>query len=472
MSKTRRSQPNALVRLATRVGLGVLMLAVAGGLYFALYSTRPQVETVDPEQARPIANVFRVEPVEVQHQWLGYGTAEPLVSADVPARVTATVESIPDDIEPGRTVTAGQILVRLDPSDFERQLEIAQQRIAEIDAALAQLEIEQARLRESLELEDADVALAQTEYDRQLEFRQRDVNNPQDVDNAQRILINAQRARLQTRQALDLIEPRRQSLQAQRASQQSQVQIAELNRKRTTIVSPIDGVIQSLAVEVGENLTAGQPEPVARVVALDRIEVPLALPASARGDVRVGDRVLLEPTGAGLTAAAPSGWTTQVDRIAPEADATTRTFTVFAVIDTQDGESSPPQPGAFLRGRVFVNQVEPRLIVPRSAIRAGRLQVVEDDVLISRSVEVDFHVVGRFPRFGLAEDQWAVLAEGVVEPGALVLANAATRRADGTAVQTRRPGGLHEDATASDPASESAEPKALEKPLPGAEGAT
>ena len=435
------SRSNQSLRFASRVGLGVLILGVAVGVYFFLYQTRPQVSTTDPEAARPIANVFRAQRVDIQQQWHGYGTAEALTSADVPSRVTATVESIPDEIEPGRRVRQGQVLVQLDDADFQRQVEIAQQRIAEIDALLKQLDVEANRLRDRLALEDSEVAIAQTDYDRQVNLRDRNVVNEQNVDTANRSLINSKRARLQTQEAIDLIDPRRQSLQAQRASQLSQVNLAELNQQRTTITSPIDGVIQSLSVEVGENLTAGQIEPVARIVSLRRIEVPLSLPASARSDVQVGDRLVLRPTGALSSTLLFPGWATEIARIAPEADAATRTFTVFAVLEQAGDEIRLPPPGMFLQGTVYADTQAPRVLVPRSAIRAGRIQIVEGGLLVSRAAPVAFYISGEHPETGLADDQWAVLEESALEPGTLVLVNAASQRPDGTAVQPRLPDG-------------------------------
>ncbi|MEM7625776.1 MAG: efflux RND transporter periplasmic adaptor subunit [Planctomycetota bacterium] len=429
-----------ILAIATRVGVAVLMLVVAGLIYFALYSTKPEVEVIDPEANRPSIVVFRAEAVPVQRQWRGYGTADALDSADVPARVTATVDFIPNDIRAGSPVAHGQLLVQLDASDFTRQLDIATQRIAEIEAAIAQLDVEDGLMQERLALEDSNVAIAQTEYDRQLRFQQRDVATQQDVDAAQRNLINAKRSRLQLQEASELISPRRRSLQAQKASQQSQVNLAELNQQRASITSPIAGVLQSIDVEVGENLQAGQS--VARVVSLDHIEVPIQLPAAARRSVAVGDAVELRPTNPQSSNGNPHGttvWTTTVNRVAPEQNAATRTFTVFAepaVGGTSTGTvaGSLPNPGMFLEATVSAARVEPRFVVPRSAVRAGRVQVVEDGKLVSRAVDVDFNLSGHQPVFGLRDDQWAVINDGVLREGDLVVANASINYADGTEV--------------------------------------
>jgi len=427
-------QANRLIALATRLGVAALMIAAAAVVFFVLRSTKPQIQHTNPAAHKTTVIVFEAQPVPVQRQWRGYGTAEALDTADVPARVTAAVKSIPKNILPGTRVELGELLVQLDSDDFTRQLEIAQQKIKEIDAAIAQLDIEQNRLNERLALEDSDVAIAQTEYDRQLRFQKRDVATQQDVDASQRFLITAKRSQLQTRESLDLIGPRRRSLQAQKASQQSQVNLTELSEQRTTITSPIRGVIQSIDIEVGENITAGQR--IARVVSLSRIEVPIQLPAASRRSIAPGDRLVLRPTSPLPGVSELLTWPTTIARIAPEQDTATRTLTVFAELTQGDDEARLPAPGMFIQATVWVAKSQPRLIVPRRAIRKGRIQIIRNGVLVSQPVKIDFTLSGTQPSFGLPDDQWAVLDAGVTA-GDLVVVNAATQLADGSSVNPK-----------------------------------
>ena len=441
-----RPASNRQLAWAFRAGVGGLALLLAGAVFWSLYRTRPVVQHVAEAAARPTVAVFRAAPVAVRRQWLGYGTVQAVDSAEVRARVTATVLSIPEGVQAGQQVAAGQTLVRLDDADFARQLEVARQRIAEIDAALQQLAVEESLLAERLSLADTQVSIAQSDYGRQVSLRERNVNNAQNVDAAQRTLITAQQNRLQQLEAQRSIGPRRSSLQAQRASQLAQVNLAELSQQRTTITSPIDGVIQSLDVEVGENLMAGQQR-VARVVAIDRVEVPVKLAAAAREQVAVGDRVVLRPTGP-LGRLPSAGWETRIVRIAPEADTATRTFTIYAELGEPGGEGRLPAPGMFLRATVFADATEDRLVVPRSAVAGDRVQVVREQQLVSLPVEVGYYVARDYPGFGLSADQWAVLDDPPFAAGELVVASAASQLPDGTPVTVRLPAGVDGAASA------------------------
>lgn len=430
-----RGRSGPFLLLLRRLGVVALLLAAAVAVAGMLYASRPQVATRPPESVRPVVQTFAAQRVAVARQWTGRGTARALHSVDVPARVTAVVVGPVPPVRPGDAVTIGQPLVLLDQEDFLRGAEVARQRIREIDASLAQLDVEQKRLNEQTALDDGDVAMARTEFDRQTRLNDRGVTTGQDVDAARRILIAAQRSQLATRQAADLIGPRRRQLEAQKAGQLAQEQLAELDRQRTSITSPLAGVVQAIDVEVGESVAPGQR--VARVVAMDRVEVPVALPAAAGGSVAVGDAVILRSAGASSLSPVRPQWASTVVRVAPEQDAATRTLTVYAEVtrgtDGADGAPAPPPPGVFLDASVQTADAELRWVVPRRALREGRLQVVADGRLSSRPAEVDFFLSGLRPELGVADDQWAVI-DDVLAPGDRVLIDAANRLPDGTEV--------------------------------------
>ena len=428
-----------LIRIATRAGIVVAVLVVGILVFLALKYTAPKPATTDPDQSLPRAVVLTAAEVPVQRRWQGYGTARAVSSANVPARVTATVVEIPDDIDDGAPVSKGQLLVRLDDSDFRRQFEIAQQNLVDLASQLAIMDIEQKRLAERLDLETKDLALARTDLERVESLVDRSVSNPRELDAAKRSLIAAQRTHLLTVEMLDKLPPRRQQLIAQQKSLQSSADLAEQSLDRCRIVSPLDGVLQSVDVEVGENVVSGQS--IARVVDLRRIELPLRLPASARADVAIGNIVLLTATNQTKLA-----WQARVSRIAPEDDVSTRTATVFVQVDQPDAAAKLANsgdttellsPGVFLAGVVTSDRTQNRWVLPRRSVRNGRIFVVEGNKVYSREAKVDFLIEARLPSFGLDDDQWAVLdtAVSTLQAGDLVLVNASASVQDGDQVE-------------------------------------
>lgn len=425
--------------LTTRIAVPLVLILLGAAVTGLLLRTGPTVQMDDHAQrSRPVL-VFEARRVPVQRPWRGFGTVHAEEAADVPSRVTATVLEVPDAIEPGVAVEKGQLLVRLDPSDFERRVEAAQQSLAQIEAQLRQLEVERERLAERLVLEQRGVELAEAELGRVREVFESGAANRQDLDRAERALIAAKRSRSQTGEALDLIGPRRAQLEARQAAERSALRLASQDLERSTIESPITGVLQAVDVDRGERVTAG--ERVARVIAPSVIEIPIQLPAAARRSVAVGSRAMVQPTD-GVTQACLA----TVSRIGPANDAATRTMTAYITLDqTRLSEGLRIAPGTFVTASVTGEQRQPRWVVPRRSVRSGRVLLVEDGVVHSKPVTVAFALEGPIPALGLPDQQWAVLEDFPGTNGQLVVVNASQSVMDGQRVQPRLAGEVMAD---------------------------
>lgn len=432
------NKPSAkTIAMLVRTAVGLALLIAAGAITAYLVATKPQVSKSDIDTQSVRVQVVRVEPIDVARQWRGYGTVEATDSADVPARIGATVVAIPEGIDAGRVVSAGQTLAELDKTDFANTFNAAEKRIAEADAQIKLLGVEEARLKERLELEQRDAKLARTEYDRQAARRDAGAASEADIDRAQRAVINAERAVLATQQQLDAIAPRLAGLEAVQAAAQADRDTAKANLQRATITAPIAGLIQSLDIEVGENLAPGAR--VARIVDPRKVEVPLQLPASARSYITLGNDVTL------TTRSQPDDcppWKARVARISA-VNTPTRTFAVYAEVDQShvplrnfaegDGPYKLPV-GAFTLARLDTAEPSPRVILPARAIQEGRIRTVVEGEVVGRSVEVAFEIEGNFEQFGLPDTQWVAL-KTPLEPGELVVLSAAMTILDGQRVE-------------------------------------
>lgn len=432
-------KPNAkTIALIIRTLVGLVLLASAGSFAWLLYKNKPQVSKSDLNEQSVVVQVMRVQPVEVARQWRGYGSTQAKDTVDVPARIGATVITLPEEIEVGRVVSAGQTIVELDPTDFQNTLNAAEKRIAETDAVVKQLEAERDSLNKRLKVEEQDTELARTEYNRQLDRFENGASTQNDVDRAQRTLLNAERALVTTQQQLDAIPPRLLAVEAQQAAATADRDTAKANLARTTITSPIDGIIEILDVEVGENLAPGQR--VARIIDPRVIELPLQLPASARSYVAIGNAVTL------TTRSHPDDcppWNATITRLGI-ADNPTRTFTVFAEVDQKRiplrnfAEGTGPyklSAGAFTLAKLDTAEPQPRTIVPARSIQEGRIRTVVDGQIIGQTVDVDFDLEGSYPQFGTEDMQWVVLKQPL-EPGTLIVLSASMTILDGQRVET------------------------------------
>lgn len=420
-------QRNVLVMVLSRVAACFVLIAVSVAVFLWMASTRPEAaENGKGDELRRVTVVKAIE-APVGRRIRGYGTARAADSADVPARVAATVVELGPKYKEGECVAAGDLLVRLDESDFRRQLEIAGQAIDAIDAQLAMLDVDERTARESLRLAESDAAIVRADVKRAEEAEREGAAKEREVDRVRQLAIAADRAVVAAREASEKIGPRRAALNAERSRQAAARDLAKDSLDRCMVRSPIQGVLQNAGSEIGEMVTVGMP--VGRVVNTARIEVPALMPASARPLVAVGNALRLTPDrdGAGAVDAT-------VTRIAPEDDPGTRTFTIYAEFDAVESIA----PGTFVQVEVVHPSTEARTVLPRRAVSEGRIMVVRDGRVHVTPVEVEFGLAGLRPETGIPDSEWVVLREAL-PAGSTVVLDASRQIPDGTAIAAEPP---------------------------------
>lgn len=424
-----------------RAGVIIVILMIGGGVANFLVGSAPQPKTADPTRAMQTVNVFAVQKVDIRRQWSGFGTAQPIHSADIPARITSTIKTLDTAIRAGKFVHQGDVIATLDDADFQRQFEVADERLKEVASQKAQLTIETTRLKERLSLEEEDLTIARRELANVQMRVDRGAANERELDQPKRAVIAAQRSIVVTNESLDRIPQRLSLLEATARGLDAAKKLAKLNVDRAIITSPIDGIIEMIDIELGENVTIGQR--IARIVDLSSMEVPLQLPAAARQDVIVGSSVTItKPQND------PVIWIGKIARILPTDDEQARSTVVLLEIKQEYANESFGQlggrnlltPGTFVMGTAESATSESRWIVPRRSIINERLWVVDGDKVHSIPVKRSFLHEGKFPQLKLLDDQWAVLAEDTtLTAGNLVIINASVSVRDGQQVKPVEP---------------------------------
>ncbi len=310
-------------------------------------------------------------------------------------------------VDLGSRVRRGQLVARLDPTDFRHR----------VDQAAAALQ--QARVRLGLPAEGADdrIDVEQTALVRQARAtleetrltRQRFAKLSQQQLIAQAQLDTAVAAeQVAEGRYQDAIEEVR-NRQAVLVQRRSELELARQALVDTELLAPVDGMIREKRTSVGEFLAAGTP--VATLVKVHPLRLQLAVPERAAAGIRVGQEVRVTVDGD------PAVHTGRIVRLSPAIQELNRTLTVEAEVPNTAGLL---RPGSFARADVVVAADQPAVFVPISAIVvfAGieKVLTVKDGKAEERRV-----VTGR------RETDRVEIAEGlkagepvVVEPGNLV----------------------------------------------------
>jgi RND family efflux transporter MFP subunit len=319
-----RSQP--LLSLLVLVAVG-LAASACGPDQPATAS--PQRKSATPA---PAQRAVKVEPAgerQVARTVIATGTLaaedQEVLGFQVPGRLSELL------VDLGSRVRRGQPLARLDPTDFRLRVEQA-------EAALRQARVrvgltpEGTDNRVNIE-ETAVVAQARAVLVEARLTRERMVKlwEQQLVARAQ---LDAAVAALQVAEARyqDAVEEVR-NRQAVLAQRRSELELARQQLADTTLTSPIDGAVRERRASVGQYLAAGTP--VATVVQLDPLRLRVAVPERDAADVRPGQNVRLTVEG---DSASYGG---RVVRLSPAIEEQSRTLLVEAEIPNPRGALRP-----------------------------------------------------------------------------------------------------------------------------------
>jgi HlyD family secretion protein len=236
------------------VSVVVILVAVGIGLG-AYYYTR--------EDAKPQVMTAAVTRGDVTEGVSATGTLEAVTTVQVGTQVSGTIASLHADYN--SIVHKGQVIARLDPSLFQTQID--QQR-----ANLVRSEAEVERLR--VQVDDA-----QTKLTRARSLADRTLIPASELETAE-VNVRAAQAQLQSAQA--------QVTQSRAALNQAQV-----NLQHTVIETPIDGIVISRNVDVGQTVAASMQAPTLFVIAADltKMKVNANIDEADVGRIRPGQHV-------------------------------------------------------------------------------------------------------------------------------------------------------------------------------------
>lgn len=416
-----------------RLAIIVVVLAIAAGIVAVMISTKVESATSDaalrPVQVRTMEAQLRA----VDRTWDGYGTARSMNDASIVAEVGGRVIERPNAIEPGQRISVGTILLRLDSSDSTNTLNAANQAASAIEAQLDGLSVESERVGTQIELANDEIDAAQRDLERTAQAIEAGAGSVGELDIKTAAVRRVQREVETLKERLEMIPSRRAQLLAQLAGQRASASTAQENLDRAVIRSPIAGVIQSVSADKGDWVALGTP--IARIIDLSQLEIPVRLPASAIRWIRLGDEIELwqgdpigEPNQIGV-----------ITRIAPEADTANRTITVYVEVEQDPNAGDRLSPGRFVLGRVRSPDDEPRFVVPRRAIQGNRVMIAvpqdsEGYRIEVRPVTTAYSIEGKIESLDPNEDQWTVITSGLSQ-GDLVVVSLLDQISEGLLVE-------------------------------------
>ena len=280
------------------------------------------------------------------------GTLAAFDQTTVSVKVPGRVQTISVDL--GSVVSQGQVVAQVDPEDYKL-------RVQQADAALAQA---RARLGLAPEGNDDHIDPEQTATVRQARAVLDEARYNR--DRASKLVEQGVIAKAEFDAATatfkvaegkyqDAYEEirNRQGVLAQR---RSELALARQQLKDTSVIAPLNGIVQEKRTSVGEYLAAGAP--VVNIVKMDPLRLRAEIPERESHTVRPGQDVRVSVEGD------PNVYVGKIMRLSPVIAEQSR----ILVVEADVRNNGKLRPGSFAHAEIVTNDAKMAVTVPNNAI--------------------------------------------------------------------------------------------------------
>ena len=225
------------------VGSGIALVVIVAGAVLV------HVAKGDPIDPNRLAKVTRGD---VARSVVATGKIQPITKVEVKSKASGIVEKLFADIND--RVHKGQDLAQLDQQEIEAQVEAQRAQLASAQANVTTYEanIEQDKVNAAA----PDLAMYKATLDRNVQMNKEGIVSHQALDDANRDYLAALTKRDASQAQVGVDTAKLKQARAQVMQSQASLKQLEEQLSYTTIVAPMDGVILSRDVEIGDAVSS------------------------------------------------------------------------------------------------------------------------------------------------------------------------------------------------------------------------
>jgi HlyD family secretion protein len=226
--------------IITAVSVAVVALVIV-----AVAATRGGTK-IDP------IKLAKVERGDLAKSVVATGKITPITKVEIKSKASGIVEKL--YVDTGDHVKQGQVLAELDRVEIQAQVNSSKAQLLSSQANLKSAEADE--IRAKVDAQGVDIPTLQRAYERAQEMSKDGVVSQATLDDAQRGYIMAVNKRDVARAQLTVNKAKVAQAQAQVEKDQASLKQFQEQLSYTTITAPIDGVVLSRDVEVGDAVSS------------------------------------------------------------------------------------------------------------------------------------------------------------------------------------------------------------------------
>lgn len=332
--------------------LTIIIITSGIGLFVLLFKLKPEAERI--EVVRPINSVeiITVQPETLQLFVQSQGTLLPTIESDLIAEVSGRVIEVAETFRPGNRFSEGEVLLKIDPADYEAAAAAREAELANAELALAQ------------EKAFAEQAAADWEA-----LGEGDASE------------------------LTLRKPQLKQASASVASAKAALDKAKRDLDRTQITAPFDGIVLTKNTDLGQFIIANPSNPIGRIYSTESAEVRLPITEQEASFLDQRSKPERSITLRRANDYSDSTWTARLARIEDNINPNSRLLYVVAQLKNpfNPSEEAPAlRRGTFMTGTIEGRSEQNIYSLPRYALRGSETLYVldKDNKLTTRKVSI------------------------------------------------------------------------------------
>ncbi|QLB19197.1 efflux RND transporter periplasmic adaptor subunit [Mannheimia granulomatis] len=379
-------KPLALLVLITTIGIG-------GYFYYNQQQKNEQIHYITEQVTR----------TSIDKKVLATGSVRANKRTEVGAQVSGKIQNL--YVKLGQKVKQGDLIAEIDSSNQSNSLSTAEAQLSAYQAQLSSAKV-------ALEV-------AQSNYNRLTKLYKANSTSLSDLETAKNTLASA--------------KANVDNIKAQIKSAEISVNNAKTNLNYTQLISPIEGVIVSVPVSVGQTVNANQTSPtIVQVADLSKMLIKLEISEGDIAQVKTGQEVnfttLAEPEreyNATIDSIDPA-LTNLTDNNYTEKSGNTEAIYYYANLLVDNPDNSL-RIGMTTQARITIAKREQVLVIPTSVIKKrgkeNYVNVLENGISVEKAITL-----------GMADGQNTEVLSGINEGDQVIL----TQRANDEKVSSAR----------------------------------
>jgi len=229
-----------------RIIYGVIIVVVVLGVAFGLIAATRGGTKIDPSK------LAKVEKGDLAKSVVATGKVGPITKVEVKSKASGIVKKLL--VQPSDKVKNGQLLAQLDKEEIQAQVDQSRAASQAADASLKAAEADWERAK--VDAEGPDVPLLKRAYERAVGMAKAGVVSESALEDAQKNYEMALNKQNVAKAQLIVLKAKIAQSQAQVAQDRANLKQLEEQLSYTDIESPIDGVVLSRDVEMGDAVSS------------------------------------------------------------------------------------------------------------------------------------------------------------------------------------------------------------------------